>query len=430
MNKLFKLTAIAVALAVSGVAQADVAETKGGIKIKTEDGRFEANINGRIHLDTYVFGEDDGSAYGSGLTGNQQLGGVAFRRTYLTLTGKLYGWKYKFENDFTTTAANGGSFREMWVSTNVGPGELILGQFKPFRGMEELTSSNDITMAERPVTSATGIYNGRQFLMGAGYKSIVADQFGYGVHLMQLSAATAQTEGLSYGGRVYWFPSADDGATIHAGLSYSVDNSDAAGAATGVTFGYAGRQSRGFAINFGTPGTVAGGDNSQTTIALEGAASFGPFTVQAEYAQSDLDATHGTAPNPVDSEVVAYYLQGSWFVTGESKSYKKDRGAFGSPKPAGAGGAWEVTARYEVMENSDSSAATPICTVPGGVVGGAAITGCEITTMTLGVNWYANPNVRFMLNYYMGEADLGLTGGANQTEDEPTAITLRTQLAF
>ena len=60
--------------------------------------------------------------------------------------------------------------RETWVSTKLGSGLVTVGQFKPYRGMEELTSSNEITLMERPSTSSTGIYNGRQFLMGMGYK--------------------------------------------------------------------------------------------------------------------------------------------------------------------------------------------------------------------------------------------------------------------
>ena len=44
------ITKGAVAAALIGLAQpalADSAETKGGIKIKTDDGRFEASIRGR-----------------------------------------------------------------------------------------------------------------------------------------------------------------------------------------------------------------------------------------------------------------------------------------------------------------------------------------------------------------------------------------------
>ena len=164
MSNTLKIAALAVLAAAASNVYADPAETKGGIKIKTEDGRFEANVNGRIQFDYYSFSEDTGAtigttAFGSGVVANgANRGGAAFRRTYLTLSGKAYGFDYKFENDFTTTSANGASFREMWIGRQIGPGKLIIGQHKPFRGMEELASSNDITLMERPNTTATGIY--------------------------------------------------------------------------------------------------------------------------------------------------------------------------------------------------------------------------------------------------------------------------------
>lgn len=471
MKQLHKLTALAAVVAASfcPAALADVAETKGGIKIKTEDGRFEANVNGRIHFDAYVFDDDAqpstvSNRFGS-MTGFNERGGFAFRRTYLTLTGKAYGWKYKFEHDFSAeggsatcsavdlpvqgvdadqdgeidagsvnpapftpscTIANTGAsgFREMWVSTNLGPGELVLGQFKPYRGMEELTSSNEITMIERPVTTATGIYAGRQFLMGLGYKGTAINKMFYGVHAMSLNAANNTNEGLSYGGRVTFAPLVAEGSVIHLGLSASVDDFDTGAANVTSAFPYAGR--RGPSQAFGIAGAASGPslDNSQTTIALEAATQFGPFILQAEAAQASLDNTHLVGGAQQDSDVLAWYAQAGWFVTGERAPYKLDRGAFGKPKPNAGWGAIEVTARYDVIENKDQSATANPCNLGGGA------TGCEASTITAGVNWYVNPNVRLMLNYYMGEADRGLTAANSVASDEPSAITLRTQFAF
>jgi phosphate-selective porin OprO/OprP len=410
-------------------ALADQAETKGGITVKTDDGRFEAKVGGRIHFDTYLFSEDDSPstpAFGSE-TGNSQRGGFAFRRTYLTLTGKLYGWKYKFENDFAA-GASPGSYREMWVSTELGPTELMIGQFKPFRGMEELTSSNEITMIERPWTSATGIYAGRQFLMGLGYKGVLADMMGFGVHAMGLGAANTTTEGTSLGARLYFFPLADAGSVLHFGLSASQDNADAGSATPTASAPYVGR--RGPTQTFGTAGLrdlQAGSTDvaeTQQTIAGEIGAGFGPAAIQFEYAQAALDATHdagGVAGQAADSDVTAAYLQVGVFVTGEQVVYDKARGAF--KKPNGAAGAWEITARYDMAENGDQDALNDPCGDGTGL--GGAFDACEATTITVGTNWYVNPNVRFMLNYYMGEADHGTAG-----TDEAEALTIRTQLSF
>jgi phosphate-selective porin OprO and OprP len=429
---------------------ADYAETNGGLTVKSDDGRFEMKIGGRIHFDAYAVDNDDAALFGSGLTGTTALavaeqipaqGGLAFRRTYLTITGKAYGWKYKFENDF---AAGGspGSFRDMWVSAPVhADGELLIGQFKPRRGLEEITSSNEITMAERPWTTATGLFSGRQFLMGLGYKGSFADQVMVEATAQTLgSSGTTANEGTSYGSRVAWFPLVEDGRVVHVGVSYSVDHEQSAANASAASIGatavapYAGR--RGPTLNFGAVGAAAGApDSSQSTIGLEALLGLGPVALQGEYATADLENTHLDAGGArADSTVNAMYLQVGWFVTGEQVTYKKDRAAMGKPKaPLGEHGAWELTARYEIAENEDESALANVCAISGGlrVGGGAAVTPatttkCEATTLTTGVNWYVNPNARFMLNYYLGEADLGGPAGS----DKPKAITLRTQFAF
>ena len=157
-------------------------ETKGGPKLKTEDGNFEIGFNARAHLDVHSFNRDEAHEplppFGSQLPDGEDRSGFNWRRTYTTLTGRIYGLNFKFENDFAAGSFPD-SLRENWLSTRLGPGEFVLGQFKPYRGREELTSSNEITMMERPSTSATGIYASRQFLVGMGYKGRVADQIGY-----------------------------------------------------------------------------------------------------------------------------------------------------------------------------------------------------------------------------------------------------------
>ena len=64
-------------------------DTKGGIKVTSADGKFEATVGGRIHFDTYAFDRDLASTTGT----------TEFRRARLTLSGKAYGWDYLYEPD-------------------------------------------------------------------------------------------------------------------------------------------------------------------------------------------------------------------------------------------------------------------------------------------------------------------------------------------
>ena len=122
-------------------------DTKGGIKITSADKNFEASIGGRIHFDTYAFDRDLASTTGTS----------EFRRARLTLAGKALGWDYKVEQDFSA-GSNLDGLRDAYIATAFAGGKVTIGHFKPYRSMEELTSSNEILMMERPFASATGLF--------------------------------------------------------------------------------------------------------------------------------------------------------------------------------------------------------------------------------------------------------------------------------
>jgi phosphate-selective porin OprO/OprP len=403
-----------------------VIETKGGPKIKSEDGNFEIGLNARAHLDVHSFNPARENTafplFGSQLPGGEERSGFNWRRTYTTLTGKIYGLNFKFENDFAAGSFPS-SLRETWISTKLGPGQITLGQFKAYRGMEELTSSNEITMMERPSTSSTGIYSGRQFLVGLGYKGIIADQLGYAADVMSLANAGTPYEGITYGGRVFWVPFAEEGNTLHFGVSYSVDDPGPKSLPAKIVDIYGGR--RGISKSLGIAGASASlsGANSQSTFAAEAAYAIGPVTLQGEYANVKLDNTHLVGGAQKNSHVQAFYVQASWFVTGERTIYRKERGAFGKPKPISKWGALELAARYDLAKNTDQNPGADPCRT--------GTSKCEVQVITLGANWYVRQGLRFMLNYYLTEAAIGNAGaGTPNRTDSPSVISFRTQLSF
>lgn len=399
---------------------ADSAETKGGLTVKTDDGRFEFKLGGRFHIDTYAFlgCDNDVAGVGAECAAADTVGGMFLRRGYITATGKLYGWKFKSEFDPAASASANAIWREAWVATDLFGGEIMIGQFKPFRSMEELTSSNEILMMERPFSSATALYNGRQFQLGVGYKlPFPIGMWAVDVHNLKAAGGTTN-EGIGYATRLTFLPLEADAAKLHVGIGYGEDNFN-----NGVTTGGPGT---GSAIAGRTSGTQVtsptiataplsgtfGTGKAQATYAAEVAGAFGPFFIQTEYANATLEqATAGTP----DQDVTTYYAQMSVFVTGETKPYKKDRATFGTPKPNGAAGAWEITARYDAIENAD--------------IDTGAAQDPEITQITAGVNWYANPNVRFMLNYWIGEGEV-TTSPTTRSSKEVEAVAIRTQLSF
>lgn len=402
---------------------------KGGPRIKTADGNFEIGLNGRTHLDVHSLYPDEANPsyppFGSQLLSNSDRDGFSWRRTYATLTGKIYGLNFKFENDFAVNAISPfpHSLREAWLSTQVGPGQLVLGQFKPYRGLEELTSSNEITLMERPSTSSTGIYSGRQFLTGIGYRGMVRSNIGFGIHVMSLSHFGLPVEGITYGGRAVWLPIDKEGNILHLGFSVSRDTTHKNSLPARIVDVYGGRQGINQTLGVAGAGNGAPNSNSQSTFSAEAAYSSGPVTLQGEYAISRLDNTHQLNGHLKDSTIHAYYVQASWFLTGENAVYKKDRGAFGKPQPISKWGALELAGRYDLAENINQNLMANPCKT--------GTSQCQVQVITLGVNWYPYPNIRFMLNYYLAEAMIGNAGlGAMARKDHLSTLSFRTQINF
>ena len=358
-----------------------VIDTKGGIKVTSADKKFEAQIGGRIHFDGYAFDRDIASTTGT----------TEFRRARLTLQGKAYGWDYKVENDF---GAGGGldGFRDVFIAKSALGGKFTIGHFKPYRAMEELTSSNEILMMERPFATATGLFTNRQFQQGVGYLR-AGSNYTAGFSAFNLrSASGTRNEGMGYAGRVSFAPINTADTTLHFGGWISHENLNLGSADFSAVANYAGR--RGPSQNIATV-TGASGDTIDV-YAVEAAGAFGPVFFQGEYA----NATFGQPIGP-DQDVTTWYLQGSWHLNGGHKPYKAGTGVFGSA-PVADKGLWELTARYDSIENKDLNR--------------------EVASWILGMNYYVNPNLRFMFNYTQGDNDV--------TGDKTGQYALRTQFSW
>lgn len=402
---------------------------KGGPRFKSDDGNFEIGLNGRAHLDVHSLYPDRANsnypAFGSQFLNGNDRDGFNWRRTYATLTGKIYGINFKFENDFAVNAISPfpHSLREAWVSTNLGPGQLTLGQFKAYRGLEEITSSNEITLMERPSTSSTGIYSGRQFLTGIGYKAMIRDNLGVGIDVMSLSHFGLPFEGITYGGRTVWLPIHQEGNILHLGFSVSRDTSNKNSLSARIVDVYGGREGISQSLGLAGAGFGAPHSNSQSTISAEAAYSIRSLTLQGEYALLRLDNTHQSGGSLKNSTIQAFYVQASWFVTGENAVYRKDRGAFGKPLPNGKWGALEMAGRYDLAENINQNLTADPCST--------GTSKCQVQVITLGVNWYPYQGIRFMFNYYITEAMIGNTGlNTPERNDNLHVLSFRTQINF
>lgn len=386
MKKMIAVSSALLATALAAPAQAETVETRGGIKVTSDDGRFTARIGGRIHLDSNVWVDDE--EFGDLETG------VFFRRARLSLEGEAYGWSYKFENDFAGQSGdNGSGFREMWIGTKLSGINVRLGQAKPYRGMEELTSSNDMLFMERPFASGSGIY--RQFQTGV-FADAAGANYGWGVAAYNLrngADSDDDTDGMGVTARGYWVPVMSDDTLLHVGGIASLDN-PANGKTVGASVRFAGRRGPSQALGATT--------DQQQSLGLEVAGRTGSLALQSEYHFVTL-----AQPSGDDTDVSASYIQLSWLLNGEVKPYDVKKGVFKAPKPASGAGAWELKLRYDMIDSSGSNPEV------------------DVSQLSAGANWYVNPNVRFMLEYILGETELSDDSGV-----DGSLIAARAQFSF
>ncbi len=434
MNKLIRYSALAafIGTGVSGLAHADSASTTGGLKIKSDDGKFEAAIGGRIHVDgSILMPDNDTDALGLSHAGGSNNSGFYFRRVFLSLTGKAYGWDYHIDEDFVGTSTSvscnttsgkcsstGGTaagFNDVWFAHDVfGNDHLYIGQHKPWRSMDELASNNNIPLMERNIISANGIYGGRDFTQGLYYK-YAKSGFWAGTSFYTDGKAGSNT-GRSFGTnfRVAYAPIMEKTLWVHTGLTYSYDNVSPDGdgyskLAPGYSTWYA-KKGAGLTLVSFTGSTGNNVNGSTGTVELAGA--FGPGFFQAEYGVDHQWEQVGKA-----ATVDAYSVTGAWMLTGETRPYSAGDASYGGIKPDHSYGAVEMAVRYDSGKNKDD------LTCGFGPAGAA--TKCTVSSITVGVNYYVNPNVRFMFDYSYGEADAGDPG-----KDSPDAIMGRAQFAF
>lgn len=452
MNKRWGIAAAAILAAASRPAFADSASTLGGIVVRSDDGNFVASLGGRIHFDYTGILPDKGSGFDSGAAEN--VSGFYFRRVYISLSGKIYEWRYRIDEDTANASNPANGLQDVFASHDIGGyGTVRIGQTKPWRSMDELISNNDKIFTERNILSATGLLGGRDYQQGVFYRYSrpsafrSADNAWGGVSFYSLNKAGAPTDqgtgtptkGIGYNGRLAYAPLLTEREWVHLGASYSSDHaSNGARLTSGDSVWYS---YKGVAQNLvsmagvqpaATPSAArigAGNNPDATTLTGELAGAFGPAYLQAEAGTAKFrQAVPPKAGVPNEQTVYAYSTEVSFYATGESKPYDTKIASYASPRPLHSYGMVELALGYNFLKNRNIPAAdtAAVCAPAlGSIPAGTHITRCDLSYFTAGVNYSPNYNLRFMLDYYDGTFDLGNAG-----RDRPRAVNARMQVWF
>ncbi|HHJ15124.1 MAG TPA: porin [Gammaproteobacteria bacterium] len=370
---------------------------KSGLKLSSSDGDFKFQLGGRAMIDAAYYDKD------STRLGN----GAELRRARLFAKGTVYhDWFYKAQIDF---AGNSTSLKDFYLGySGFDSAKVKVGNFKEPFSLEELTSSKYITFMERglPNTFSPGRNTGLAVSTRGDKWGAAAGYFFEGIK----NDSSPKSQGWGATGRVHFAPLAEKERVVHLGAAVSYRGSDGDNE---IRFRER-PESHVTSTRLVNTGTISGYDN-QTLYGLEAATVYGPFSLQGEYMQASVDVS-GAGPDP---DFSGWYVYGSYFLTGEHRPYKAGSGTFGRVKPAsvvgqGGSGAWEIAARYSSIDLEDSG-----------------YTGGEEDNITLGVNWYATPNVRFMANYIHASTAPSSPDAFPGTGDEDVNIfQVRSQIDF
>ncbi|OIQ88083.1 porin O precursor [mine drainage metagenome] len=443
--------------------------------ISSPDGQTSIALIARLHFDAgdYLHVTPTGGARGAGP--GSLNSGVNARRARLGLGGTFEGdWAYRLIYEFGGSSdsltpgaagADASGVENAYITYNgfnrperALPLAVDFGYMDVPWTLDEATSSNDIMFLER--SSA----------------QVVASEFGGGDDRSALelrSNSDRRWSGLALTGPTSGAPhtGANIGSTALLGrTAYQLWDGRQGSLHLGLNLGHM--------FNSRVNSTTTGSGGISTTAALPALAladrpelRLDPTTlldsgnipfragsvggVEAATAQGGLFAQgelyHYTVDqlargtNPADGAInlaapqLAFnggYLEASYSIGG-TRHYIPATGAYSGVIPdhpfalkTGGWGAWELAARYSEINLNDHFTPGTAPHLSGGVNGGLQ------QGLDLGLNWYANANIRFMLDYIHTEvSDLYKTTGNGSAPTTPAgatidAVALRSQFAF
>ncbi len=360
---------------------------KKGLRIQSENGDSTFQAGGRIHAD-YAHYFDDETRMGNG---------ASLRRARIHFKGKyLKDWRYKAEIDFAEDGNVGP--RAVWLGYNGWkPVSFKVGNFQEPFSLEEMGGSNSITFMERSLGNsfAPSYHLGLGASSYGDFWSVSTGVFGESLRQKD----DRIDDGWGVAGRVTVAPILADNKLLHLGFSSEYRRTDDA------------REIRLRArpesnvTNRRLVNTRTIDDVEHTLLfGAEFAALYDSLSIQGEYFHNRVVRKQAT-----NLDFNGAYLQGSWFLTGESRNYKVKRGVFGLIDPLHKYGAWEIALRYSLINLDDHD-----------------IKGGKQNNFTIGLNWYVNYNVRFMMNYIFANAHPNRNG----VNENPNILQMRGQIVF
>jgi phosphate-selective porin OprO/OprP len=355
----------------------------GFIKWFSKDGNYKMWMDNRVQLDGYMFGSDQLNAIGNGIT---------VRRMRFAVKAEFWkNWYGEVDLDFESS---GTEIKDAYLkyTPDSGKWNVKAGHFKEGYGMETTTTSRYLTFMERSYANSFdpsrhlgfqyNYFGDKVLLIGGLHFNTIGD-----AEEVEITKDANKDDGIDEGysltGRAVWAPINETDKLLHLGV--------AATHRTPKTYwedgAYRISTRSHSAVNrkkYVDTDDIAGVDNV-FGYTLELAGKYKNVMFQSEYKIHNVNMIEGD-----DYSFNGYYLQGAMLLNGGRHNYNKKEGEYTRITPGSEKGDIELALRYDYIDLNDYKQVGDEVT---GITGGSA------EGYTLGLNYYVNPNVKFMLNY-------------------------------
>jgi phosphate-selective porin OprO/OprP len=403
-----------------------------GFAYRSADTNFVLKIRGLLQMDGRFYINDGG---------NNINDTFLLRRARPIFEATL--WKnldFVFAPEFGGgSVANGGvstatsaGITDAYLNARYSPElQLRVGKFKSPVGLEELQSDTQAPFIERAFPSSLAPVRDLGVMV---HGEVLDGVFNYaagvfnGVGDNRNSSNIDNDDEKEFAARVFMHPFQKTDVELIQGFGFGLGGSYGNQEGTSALpsgngfFTEAGQQfftyRQGAGTNAATANVVA--DGAHWRLTPQGYWYYRNFSLLGEYIISDQElrrndpgATFGTMRN------TAWQIVGGYVLTGEDATYKgvTPRNPFSLSDHHW--GAWEIVARFSQLDIDDK--AFPTFASP-------ATSATRADAFGVGLNWYANRNVRAAVNYLRTDFKGGDAGRASAQDEN--AILTRLQLTF
>ncbi len=355
----------------------DVEARNGILVFESKDENFKYWLDNRVYFDGAKFFGNPINEIGDGLT---------IRRMRFAVKANLWkNWYGEIDLDFAGSATE---IKDAIIKYQFKNGFIKAGNYKESFSMETTTTSRYVMFIERSLPSKfapsrhLGISASKWGTHWLAIGGVYFNDVG-GYEEVELSQAHNKKqgldEGISYTGRLAFMPIQKNHKVIHIGVAGSYRTPKTSDEEIN-SYRFSTRSltsiNRKKYIDTDNMSDV----DHRVLLGVELAAAYNNFVFQSEYMKNNVYGID----NAYTANFDGGYIQAGWMIFGSKYNYNNVEGEFTQASFNNDWGDLELAFRYSYVNANDKDA---------NIFGGAG------ESYTLGLTYFANTNIKFMLNY-------------------------------